>query len=138
VGVGDRITWTGMLSGDLKWGAFYSAEVFVLPSHTESFGVVVAEALACGLPVLVSNKVKIWREITIVGAGLAEDDTYEGTVSLLEQWLALPNTEQREMAQRARDCFLQNYEVMKVTDNLVGIINRCTSMRAQSRGASVQ
>ena len=48
-GVKDRITWTGMLTGDMKWGAFHAAEVFVLPSHSENFGIVVAEALACGV-----------------------------------------------------------------------------------------
>ena len=43
-----------MLSGDLKWGAYLGAEAFVLPSHSENFGIVVAEALACGLPTLIS------------------------------------------------------------------------------------
>ena len=42
LGIADRITWTGMLEGDMKWGAFYAAEVFVLPSHQENFGIVVA------------------------------------------------------------------------------------------------
>ena len=45
-----RVHWTGMLEGDLKWGAFHAADAFVLPSHQENFGVAVVEALACGLP----------------------------------------------------------------------------------------
>ena len=48
-----------MIGGSLKWGAFRAAEIFVLPSHQENFGVVVAEALAVGLPALISNKVNI-------------------------------------------------------------------------------
>ncbi len=63
LGVASRITWTGMISGSLKWGAYRAAEIFVLPSHQENFGVVVAEAMAVGLPPLISNKVNIWREI---------------------------------------------------------------------------
>ena len=57
------VTWTGLLTGDLKWGAFRAADVFALTSHQENFGIAVAEALACGLPVLLSNQVNIWREI---------------------------------------------------------------------------
>ena len=59
----DKITWAGMLSGDLKWGAFYASDVFILPSHQENFGVAIAEALACSIPVLITDKVNIWREI---------------------------------------------------------------------------
>ena len=50
-----RVHWTGMLEGDLKWGAFHAAEAFVLGSHQENFGVAVVEALACGVPVLISR-----------------------------------------------------------------------------------
>jgi glycosyltransferase involved in cell wall biosynthesis len=70
LGISDRVVWTGALAGDMKWGAFQGAEAFVLPSHQENFGIAVAEALACGLPVLVSDKVNIWREIAGDGAGL--------------------------------------------------------------------
>src|SRR5688572_8711541 len=82
-GVDSRICWTGMLKGNAKWGAFHSAEVFALPSHQENFGISVAEALACNCPVLISNKVNIWREVTAEGAGLVADDTLAGTTSLL-------------------------------------------------------
>ncbi len=57
------VTFTGMLTGNPKWGAFAASEAFVLPSHQENFGIAVVEALACGRPVLISNKVNIWREI---------------------------------------------------------------------------
>ena len=58
-----------MLSGALKWGALRAAEVFVLPSHQENFGIAVAEALSVGLPALISNKVNIWRELESDRAG---------------------------------------------------------------------
>ena len=63
------MTWPGMLQADLKWGAFYASDVFALPSHQENFGVAVAEALACGLPVLLSDKVGVWREVENDRAG---------------------------------------------------------------------
>jgi glycosyltransferase involved in cell wall biosynthesis len=46
IGIAERITWPGMLIGELKWGAFRCAELFCLPSHQENFGIVVTEALA--------------------------------------------------------------------------------------------
>jgi glycosyltransferase involved in cell wall biosynthesis len=48
LGIANRITWTGMLVPPMKWAAFYSSEVFALPSHQENFGIAIAEALACG------------------------------------------------------------------------------------------
>jgi len=64
LGIAERITWPGMLGGDLKWGAFRAAELFCLPSHQENFGVVVAEALACGLPVAIAEHVNISAEVS--------------------------------------------------------------------------
>jgi len=117
LGIEERIIWTGMLSGDIKWGAFYAADVFMLPSHSENFGIVVAEALACGLPVLITDKVNIWSEIKNDGAGLVEADTPEGIVGLLEQWLRLSEVERAEMRTRAMNCFLRRYEISLVAQN---------------------
>jgi glycosyltransferase involved in cell wall biosynthesis len=105
LGVAQRITWTGSLVGTLKWGALSASEVLVLPSHQENFGIVVAEALACGLPVIVSQKVNIWREVVKCGAGLVGADTIEGTKSSLRRWAALSAEEIAALRMRARKCF---------------------------------
>ena len=63
-----------MLTGDAKWGAFFASEAFILPSHQENFGIAVAEALGCGKPVLLADKVNIAEEIAEDGAGLMELD----------------------------------------------------------------
>jgi glycosyltransferase involved in cell wall biosynthesis len=128
-GVEDRITWTGMLTGDMKWGAFHAAEVFVLPSHTENFGIVIAESLACGVPVLISDKVNIWRGIVQDGAGFAEPDTLDGTVALLERWLCLSVDELHQMRIRARSCFESRFEIQQAAKNLVNVIDRCLLAR---------
>ncbi len=110
-GVNHRITWTGQLQGDAKWGAFRGADVFILPSHSENYGIVVAEALACGLPVLVSNKVNTWREIEACGAGLIQPDDLPGTVQLLKQWLALSDAARNQMRLRAKQCFADRFSM---------------------------
>ncbi|HKQ30643.1 MAG TPA: glycosyltransferase [Burkholderiales bacterium] len=119
LGVADRITWTGMLSGDVKWGAYRAADVFVLPSHQENFGIVVAEALACGLPVLISNKVNIWREIEMDGAGAVADDDLAGTAALLQRWL---DTGSGDMKQRALECFRRRFEIHAAADRFLATL----------------
>ena len=118
-GAAGKIVWPGMLTGDVKWGAFRAAEAFVLPSHQENFGIAVAEALACGLPALISDKVNIWREVTGDGAGLVGEDTGEGTTRLLRDWLALAPEAQAEMRRSALRCFSERFEIRHSAENLV-------------------
>lgn len=130
LGIGNRITWTGMVSGDLKWGAFHAAEAFVLPSHQENFGVVVAEALACGVPTLISDKVNIWREIKADGAGIVTADTLAGATELFEKWLGMDATAQAEMREKALTCFASRFEIGKAAQNLVDVIMDSANARA--------
>ena len=119
---GDSILFPGMLTGDAKWGALSAAEAFVLPSHQENFGIAVAEALACGTPVLISNKINIWREIEGDGAGLVENDDVAGTVNLLKAWVAMPNESRAAMRENARKCFTNRFEIERATDSLLKVI----------------
>jgi glycosyltransferase involved in cell wall biosynthesis len=123
-GIRDRVTWTGMLSGDLKWGALHAAEVFALPSHQENFGIAVIEALACGVPVLISREVNIWREIVESGAGRAEPDTVKGTSKLLRDWLAMTPPQQKQMRIAAKCCFTERFEINRAADNLLAVLQK--------------
>jgi glycosyltransferase involved in cell wall biosynthesis len=116
------VTFPGMLSGNLKWGAFSAADAFVLPSHQENFGIAVVEALACGTPVLISNKVNIWREIVEDMAGLAEDDDREGTTRLLQRWVETPVAERETMRANARNCFLGRFHIDRAVDSLLRVL----------------
>ena len=121
--VADRVCWAGMLTGSLKWGAFRTANAFCLPSHQENFGIAVVEALACDCPVLISDKVNIWREIQEAQAGLVAPDTLAGTVDLLERWLATPGPKWQRMRESARQCFEQNFRMDQVAHALVRVVH---------------
>jgi glycosyltransferase involved in cell wall biosynthesis len=110
-GIASRVTWCGMLEGASKWSALRAADVFALPSHQENFGIAVAEALAVGLPVLISDKVNIWREVVGDGAGHAGPDTAEDTTALLRHWLALDDDERRAMRAHASACFERRFRM---------------------------
>jgi|ERR1017187_622103 glycosyltransferase involved in cell wall biosynthesis len=128
--VADRIHWPGMLRGDAKWGAFYASEAFVLPSHQENFGIAVAEALACGRPVLLSDKVNTSAEIAQDGAALVEIDTVEGTERLLQRWIGLPVAERELMGARASECFRSRYDMRGNAKKIVGLFETAPSRRA--------
>jgi glycosyltransferase involved in cell wall biosynthesis len=122
VGAGGRVHWPGMLLGDLKWGAFYTCEAFVLPSHQENFGMAVAEALSCGKPVLLSDKVNIAPDVARFAAGLMETDTLAGTEHLLKRWMTMSAADREKMAAHALDCYRENYNLAV---NAAAIVRLC-------------
>ena len=64
-----QTTLTGFVSGDLKAELLTHADLFILPSYYENFGIAVAEAMAAGLPVVISDQVHIWQEVQQAEAG---------------------------------------------------------------------
>ena len=131
--ISSRLLWAGMLSGDVKWGMLRLAEVFVLPSHQENFGIAVAEALACGTPVLISNQVNIWREIAADQAGLVDDDDEIGTTRLLERWLSLAPGLRESMRENAARSFQTRFEVTRAAAALLELIGESHSPIAVAR-----
>jgi glycosyltransferase involved in cell wall biosynthesis len=133
--VAARIHWPGMLSGDAKWGAFRAAEFFALPSHQENFGVVVAEALALGKPVLITDKVNIWREIEADRAGVVVQDSAEGVDEGLGRMLAMSNAERTAMSGAARRSFETRYDLETNALQLLDVIRAEASAGAPDRSA---
>jgi len=125
-GIADRVHWPGMLRGDLKWGAYFGCEAFVLPSHQENFGIVVAEALACGKPALLADKVNIAEDIQAAGAALVEPDTAEGTLNLLRAWFRTPLAERERMASNAISCFRAHYDMRENAKAIIRIFEEIT------------
>jgi glycosyltransferase involved in cell wall biosynthesis len=123
-GVAARVHFIGMVDGDLKWGAFYACEVFALPSHQENFGIAVAEALACGKPVLISDKVNIWEQVFADGAAFVGSDDAEGTRQALNRWITLPDAERTAMGERATACFRKRYDMRANAHSLVELFAR--------------
>jgi glycosyltransferase involved in cell wall biosynthesis len=130
LGVAERITWTGMISGSMKWGALRAAEIFVLPSHQENFGIAVVEALAAGVPTLISRKVNIWREIELDGAGSASEDSLDGTCEMLESYVMSSEGRRRNMRETARACFEQRFEITKAAVKLEDVLTTVTGLKS--------
>lgn len=117
-----RVVFAGMLCGTMKQDAIASADAFILPSHQENFGMSVVEALAAGLPVLISDRVNIWREIDADQAGYVESDDLAGTTRLLERWIATPPAQRETMRANARESFSRHFEINRAVDSLLKVL----------------
>lgn len=82
-GLGEMVHFIGHLDGADVIQAYVDADVFVLPSYTENFGMTVVEAMACKLPVVISDQVNIHREVSAAGAGVVTHCDAEGIAQAL-------------------------------------------------------
>jgi glycosyltransferase involved in cell wall biosynthesis len=122
LGIASRVVWTGMLRGEAKWGAFFGAEAFILPSHQENFGISVSDALACGTIPLISDKVNIAPDVVGDGAGLMEPDTLEGTKQLLRQFQAMSAPELAAMRAAALACYQNRYALKSAVHEVYKVL----------------
>ncbi|MFW6059910.1 MAG: glycosyltransferase, partial [Phycisphaeraceae bacterium] len=83
-----RVIFTGMLHDETKLAALVDADLFVLPSYHENFGIAVIEALAAGTPVVISDQVSIHGPIVEAGVGEAVPTAVEPLAATLSRWLA--------------------------------------------------
>jgi glycosyltransferase involved in cell wall biosynthesis len=117
-GLSGRTIFTGMLTGRDKLEAFVDADVFVLPSYSENFGMAVVEAMACGIPVVISDKVGIHREVERNRAGIIvktnPDSLSRGIRSLLDN-----EKLKREVCTNGRKMVEEYYDIDKVADMVI-------------------
>ena len=118
-----NILFTGMLSGEAKWGAFYESEVFALPSHQENFGIAVVEALACSIPVLISNKVNIWREIEKENAGIVRKDSFDGATQMLKDYMSKSSDERHLIKENAFKTYQKYFTIKQAARQFIKAIN---------------
>ena len=100
LGLAARVRFAGHLDGEAKRAAFDAADLFVLPSAHENFGIAVAEALAAGLPVVVTPGVALAPNVAEAGAGLVVTATDDDVAAAL-RWAAENPAALVEMGERA-------------------------------------
>ena len=100
-GLDEVISFTGPIGHRMKKSAFFDADLFVLPSHSESFGIAVAEALAHGLPVL-TTKGTPWSILPETGCGWWVEATVDGIAQGLRQATILDSDTLQAMGAKGR------------------------------------
>ena len=100
-GAGSRVTFTGMLRGEEKWGALGAAEVFILPSYSEGFSMAVLEAVGAGVPVILSKQC-YFPEVHEYGCGWVVDADPVPVENALRECLTLSREGRDRMAREGR------------------------------------
>jgi glycosyltransferase involved in cell wall biosynthesis len=117
-GVLNKTIFTGMITGKEKLSVYNDAELFVLPSYSENFGMSVVEAMACGVPVVISNKVGIYKEVENNKAGVVvetnPESLHRGIKSLLDN-----ETRRKEIAENGRRLAESYYDIDMVADMMI-------------------
>jgi glycosyltransferase involved in cell wall biosynthesis len=123
-----KVTFTGMLTGKEKIEIYKGSDIFVLPSYSENFGMVVVEAMACGLPVVISDRVGIAKKIEQNNAGIIIDtnteDLYRGIKLLLDN-----SALKKEIAVNGRKLAQDYYDIDKVADKMIKAYHEILSSR---------
>lgn len=116
LGLEDQFIFTGALDDEKKWKAYGRADLFVLPTYSENFGIVVAEALWAGVPVI-TTKGTPWGELETWKCGKWIDLLEEGSnpsdwptlASALEGMMSMTDGERREMGEQGRRLVEEKY-----------------------------
>ena len=117
-GLNGVVSFLGPIEGEAKSGAYFNANFFILPSYSESFGMVVAEALAHGLPVLTTNAAP-WPELAVRGCGWLVDPTVDGIAQGLWQATSQEPAALRGMGAKGRDWVAADFAWHAVADRFL-------------------
>lgn len=119
LGCQQTIAFTGELNDQQKWGALDAAELFVMPSDFENFGVAIVEAMLAGLPVITTTGTP-WQELPAAGAGWWIEPTAEALVSTLREALQMPEEPRRAMGLHAAE-FAKRFRPERAAADLIQV-----------------
>jgi glycosyltransferase involved in cell wall biosynthesis len=123
LGIADHIRWTGFLHGEDKLAALAAATIFILPSRSESFGVAAVEAMASGLPVILSEGVGISEEVGKADAGLVTPNHVDALIRTMESLLTEPETRHR-LALKAKRLAHDRFSLESTAPQLIQLYER--------------
>lgn len=121
-GLESEIRIVGPQYGEAKLAAYHRADLFVLPTYSENFGIVVAEALACGVPVI-TTKGTPWEELNKYNAGWYIEIGVASLILALNEALRLTERERQEKGHNGRSLVENKYNIKAVAKQMIELYN---------------
>jgi len=129
-GLSKRVKFGGQVEGESKEQAFYEADIFLLPSYSENFGIVVAEALGRGLPVIVSKSTP-WSEVEKRGCGYW---VKLGRSEFASAIVCMAGEDLEEMGTRGRQWMEREYSPVPIADRMVSLYHEVLTNQKTLKG----
>jgi glycosyltransferase involved in cell wall biosynthesis len=133
LGITPRVIFSGMMAGPRRIAAFVDADLFVLPSYQENFGLVVIESLAAGTPVVISDQVNIHRQISTAEVGEVVGTNVPELAGALGRWLGNANL-RAAAAERAKRFVAEQYDARTIAQQWVEFYGSLTAVPVSSPG----
>ena len=119
-GIGGRVTFVGPVYGTLKTSLLAAAGLFVLPTFSENFGIVVIESLAAGVPVI-TTKGAPWRSVVEHECGWWIDIGVAPLLEALQAGLSLPDDQRRAMGLRGLEMVRQKHSWPEISRQMIAV-----------------
>jgi glycosyltransferase involved in cell wall biosynthesis len=126
LGIEKIVNFCGGVYGEMKWKLFRDADVFILPTYSENFGIVVGEALACGTPVI-TTKGTPWEELNTEHCGWWTEIGTDATFNALKDFLSLSKDELMNMGNNGRKLIKNKYSAPIIAQNMFLLYKRTFS-----------
>lgn len=123
LGLEEMVVFTGAIYGEDKWNLYREADIFVLPTLNENFGIVVAEALACGTPVI-TTKGAPWRDLVNWDCGWWIDRDIDHLVEAIKRFMLLNEEELERMGRNGRKLVEEKYSSKRMAAEMLDLYKR--------------
>lgn len=117
------VNFCGGVYGDKKWNLYRKADIFILPTYSENFGLVIGEALACGTPVI-TTKGTPWKELNTEHCGWWTEIGTEATKEALLNFLTLSEEQLKRMGYLGRKLIENKYSTKKIALDMFSLYNK--------------
>ena len=126
-GLQDIVQLIGGVYGDEKWRLFQTSDFFVLPTHSENFGLAIAESLASGTPVITTVGTP-WSDLNSSEAGAWIEIGTEPLVETLRHFLSLSIEKLEEMGRNGRRLIEEKYSANVMAQEMINVYNDCLNV----------
>jgi len=128
LGLTDQVEFPGAISDDQKWQYYVDSDLFILPSFSENFGIVIAEAMAAGLPVITTTGTP-WSVLKEQALGWWVEPTADALAFALSDACSAPPEALAERGHRAKDYAISHFSWADVAVRLQGFYEQLLSAK---------